>query len=379
MKREANDRFMRIAIEEGKKGEGSTSPYPFVGCVIVKGSRVIASGHTQPEGKEHAEVNALKKLGGRAFGATLYSTLEPCHHNDYTDCESCSQWIARSGIKIVVWGTTDPNPKNQRGSTRWLRAQGVRVVTRVLEAECKKLHEIFLTSLAKQRPFVLLSTASSLDGKITWKHGASPVKFSSPEAMARVHRLRSSVDAICVGIRTVEIDNPRLTARQKMFRGWSSEHWKNPHRIVVDTTCRLSTRAQIFEAPSGLVYVLTTNCASVKNRRRLERAGAQVIVCGRMNNGLVDLADGFRRLYHDHRITSIMIEGGGELIASAFQQQLVDKLYFFYSSIIMGGRDTPTAVEGEQLKKFSDAPRIKELSVERVGSDILMSGYIKIE
>ncbi len=360
---------MRLAIEEAKKGEGTTSPYPFVGCVIVKAGRIIARGHTQPQGKEHAEVNALKKLRGRTAGATLYSTLEPCHHNDYTECEPCSNWIARSGVKTVVWGTTDPNPKNQSGSTKWLRKKGIRVITGVLEPECAKLHEIFLTSLAKRRPFVLLCTGVTLDGKITWKKDARPVRFSSPEALQRVHELRYTVDAIATGIRTIEIDNPRLTVRLP-------GKIKPLHRIVVDATCRLSPKAKIFAAPTGKVYVLTTRRAPMLRSMGVRRAGAKVIVCKAQPNGNVDLADGLKKLYKEERITSIMIEGGGELIASALSQKLVDKLYFFYSPIIMGGRDTPTPVEGRHLKKFSDAVRIKELSVSHVGSDILMSGYL---
>ncbi len=366
--RGSHERFMRLAMAEAHKGEGTTSPYPFVGCVIVRAGKVIARGHTQPKGREHAEVHALKKLGRRAVGATLYSTLEPCHHNDYTDCEPCSQWIARSGVRTVVWGTTDPNPKNQSGSTRWLGTRGITVVTRVLDAECAKLHEIFLTSLAKHRPFVLLSTAMSLDGKITWKKDAPPQRFSSPEGLARVQELRNTVDAMGVGIRTADIDNPRLTVRIPGGR--------NPHRIVFDSEARLSPRARLFEAKSGRVYVLTTQRAPLARRRALERRGARVVVLPSRRDGRVDLAKAFRWLYTSERITSIMVEGGGELIASLFHSHLVDKFYFWYSPIIIGGADTPTAVEGPELKKFTDATTIKEYSVERVGSDILVEGYV---
>ncbi len=357
---------MRLAIEEAKKGEGRTSPYPSVGCVVVRKGRVIARGYTQPKALEHAEASALKKLGDKARGATLYSTLESCHHNDYTESQPCDQWIAQSRIRHVVWGAADPNPKNKEGSTRWLKRKGITVTPRILGRECEQLHEIFLANLATKRPFVFVSTASSLDGKITWKKNASPVKFSSPQTLKRVHELRNRVDAIMVGIGTVEIDNPRLTARVSKA--------KNPHRIIVDAHCRLPLDAKVFDASSGTVIVLTTAYSPLLQRSILEEKGAQVVVAKESTSNMVDLRDGLKRLY-EMGITSIMIEGGGELIASALQAKLVDKIYFWYSPMLLGGRETPTLVEGLELGRYSEAIAVRGMQSEMVGADLLITGY----
>ncbi|MBI5135051.1 bifunctional diaminohydroxyphosphoribosylaminopyrimidine deaminase/5-amino-6-(5-phosphoribosylamino)uracil reductase RibD [Candidatus Uhrbacteria bacterium] len=364
-----HEEFMRLAMDQAHRGEGTTSPYPSVGCVIVKGGRVVGRGFTQPKGREHAEVHALKRLGNRAKGATLYSTLEPCHHNDYTDCEPCSQWIVGSGIRTVVWGARDPNPKNAGGCTRWLSARRVRVIGRVLQKECEQLHEVFLVSLARKRPFVLVSTAVSLDGKITWQKGkSSKGEFSSGAAFRRVHDLRSRVDAIGVGITTIQIDNPRLTARVG--------HRSTPARVIIDSHCETPVSAKVFEAKQGAVIVVTTAYAPLIRREELVAAGAQVIVAAETSTGQVNLKDALKRLYQQG-ITSLMIEGGGELIASALKARLVDKVYLWYAPLLIGGRDTPTLVEGEPLERLSDATRLKDVTSEKIGNDILIGGYIR--
>ncbi len=364
-----HESFMRLAMEEAHRGEGTTSPYPSVGCVVVKAGKIIGYGHTRAKGREHAEVNALQRLGPRARGATLYSTLEPCHHNDYTDCAPCSHWILKSHIRTVVWGARDPNPKNAGGSTRWLSAHRIRVIGRVLQKECEQLHEVFLVSLANKRPFVLVSTAVSLDGKITWQKGkSSKGEFSSSAAFRRVHNLRSRVDAIGVGITTIQIDNPRLTAR--------APHRSTPARVIIDSHCETPLSAKVFEATQGTVIVVTTAYAPLIRREELIAAGAQVIVAAETPTGQVNLKDAFRRLYKQG-ITSLMIEGGGELIASALKARLVDKVYLWYAPLLIGGRDTPTLVEGESLERFSDAPRLKDVTSEKIGDDLLITGYVK--
>ncbi len=365
-----HEQFMRLAMEEAKKGEGKTSPYPFVGCMVVRGGRVIGRGHTQPQGKEHAEVNVLKSLGKKARGATLYSTLEPCHANDYKECDPCSQWIKRSGIRTVVWGARDPNIKNKEGSTRWLTRAKVRVIGKVLQKECERLHEIFLVSLAKKRPFVLVNVAASLDGKITWKkEHSSKGQFSSDGAFKKIHELRGRMDAIAVGIHTVEIDDPRLTAR---IRGRN-----NPHRVIIDSHCRISPNARVFDAPNGSVIIVTTAYAPLIKRDELKEHGAEVVVVNDNQHGQVDLKEAMKVLYRDYHITSLMIEGGGELIASAFKARLVDKVQLWYAPLLIGGGGTPTAMEGEPLERFGDAIKLSELTTEKVGEDVFVSGYIR--
>ena len=295
-------------------------------------------------------------------------TLEPCHHIHEKQGKGCSQWIQARGVETVIWGAHDPNPRNKGGATRWLHRQGVRVIGNVLQKECERIHEVFLVSIKKKRPFVVISTALSLDGKITWRKDATPVKFSSPESLQWAHRLRSRVDAVCVGIRTVEIDDPRLTARIPGGR--------NPHRVIIDSKCQLSSSARVFRATTGRVIVVTTAYAPIVRRQELEKKGAQVIMARETLDGRVDLNDAMRELYKQS-INSIMIEGGGELNASALASGIVDKVYLRYSPLLIGGRDTPTAMEGEPLERFACAVKLVDLTTEKIGEDILVSGYIR--
>lgn len=355
---------MAHAIREARKAEGTTGIRPFVGCLLVKNGHVIAQSHTQRDGRFHAEAHALRKAGAKAINATLYSTLEPCHHN--SQGIPCDRLIVASGIRRVVWGCHDPAPKNGIGGTRFLRKHRVRVTPSVLRDECIRLHEAFLTGVRHHRPFVLLSTAMTLDGKITWKKGQR-VGISDYASLRRVHLLRSKADAIAVGIRTIGVDNPRLTAR---VRGG-----KDPDRVIFDSNATLSPTARVFLPSRGRVFVVTTQKPSHPRCRKLAKKGAVIVSVRKDRHGHADIPSALRALY-GHGIRSLMVEGGGELIAAMLAAKVVDKAYFWFAPLLVGGASTPTGVEGKGLTRFSDAPRLRDIRIERVGNDVLFEGYL---
>lgn len=358
--------FMREALAEAQKAAEITGWRPAVGSVIVKNKKIIARGHTQKNGREHAEANALKKAGKRAKDATLYSTLEPCCHN--SQAESCCQKIANAKIKKAVFGAADAATKNKNKARGFLARRKIRVVPNFLREACEEWHEVYLTNIRENRPYAIVSIAQSLDGKIAWKKGASRTPISGTDTMRRVHFMRSRVDAICVGANTLELDDPRLTARRAKA--------KNPDRIIVDSTGKIRPTANVFADKSARVFVLTTPRMSAKKERQLANHGAIVVCTKALPGGRVDLRKAFSALWTQFRIRHVMIEGGGELIGSALKARLVDRTVFWISPRLIGGRTTPTSVDGEGLRAFRHAAELFIENVERVGNDLMITGKV---
>jgi diaminohydroxyphosphoribosylaminopyrimidine deaminase/5-amino-6-(5-phosphoribosylamino)uracil reductase len=227
---------MRLALKLAQKGRGYTSPNPVVGSCVVKNGRLVSSGHHRSFGGSHAEVEAIRKAGRNALGSDLYVTLEPC--STFGKTPPCVPLIAEAGIKRVIIGTTDPNPKHKGRGISELRKKGIRVMTRVLSKEAEKQIEAFRKWVQTGIPFVTLKMAQSLDGKIAAASGESRW-VSGARARAWVHELRASHDAVLVGKNTVLWDDPRLTARNGRFR-------KDPWRIVLDERGAISPKARIF-------------------------------------------------------------------------------------------------------------------------------------
>lgn len=219
-----NQEYMRLAIEIAKKGAGKVNPNPMVGAVIVKDERVIGQGYHKYYGGNHAEVNAFENLSDNPEGATIYVTLEPCSH--YGKTPPCVDKIIANKISKVVVGTLDPNPLVEGRGIKALKEAGIEVITGVLEEECKKLNEVFMKYILCKRPFVVLKTAMTLDGKIATESGESKW-ITSDKSRQEVHKLRNKLSAIMVGVNTVIKDNPELTCRL--------EGGKNPVRIIVDS------------------------------------------------------------------------------------------------------------------------------------------------
>ena len=228
-----HETYMRIALAQARKGAGRVSPNPMVGAVVVKGGRIVGRGYHRKAGTPHAEVHALARAGRNARGADLYVNLEPCAHFGRTP--PCVDAIIAGGIRKVVMGMIDPNPLvSGKGISRLKRA-GIEICSGVLEDDCRKLNEAYIKYITRGVPFVMLKVASSLDGKIATASGDSR-GLTAPPAIRAVHRLRDRVDAILVGIGTVEADDPLLTTRLPGRPG------KDPVRVIVDSRLRTSHR-----------------------------------------------------------------------------------------------------------------------------------------
>ncbi len=359
----SDERFMSRALSLAERGRGLASPNPVVGACVVKKGRLISSGFHARFGGPHAEVLALCRAGRKARGGTLFVTLEPC--STFGKTPPCVDRIREAGIRRVVIGVRDPNPKHRGRAFRALRNSGIRVETGVLQNKALEQNEAFFKWVQSRIPFVILKMAQSLDGKIASRTGAARW-ISGPQARAWVHDLRARSDAVLVGVRTVLRDNPRLTARYGSGR-------KNLWRIVLDSFGQSSPSARIFRGGSPAVLV----CASGTFARVAKKFGHTPVmvlpVAG--HGGRLDLKELLSKL-GALGITSLLVEGGGEVAWSFLERGLVDKIFWIVAPKLMGGRSAKTSVEGTGVCKPDDAWNIGVKQITLLGSDILFEGYL---
>ena len=310
-----HERFMRLALRLARRAQGRTSPNPLVGAVLVKDHRVIGAGYHHRAGAPHAEVEALRMAGSRAHGATLYVTLEPCNHTGLTP--PCCDALIAAGVAHVMIGARDPNPiTNGRGIAR-LRRAGIRVTTKILETDAQRLNEPFAKVMQTRMPFVIAKIGQSLDGKIATRQGHSRW-ITSPEARRAGHQWRARVDAILVGINTILQDDPLLNVR-------GVAHCPDrPLKVIVDSHLRMPARARCLSSASPAPTLVATTARSRARHAALVRAGAEVIVL-RPHRGRVPLRQ-LCRILARRGVHSLLIEGGGEVLASALAQRLVDRI-----------------------------------------------------
>jgi len=358
---------MALAVRQARRGEGRTRPNPPVGAVIVRGDQVLARGFHARAGADHAEVDALRKVGRRARGAELYVTLEPCAHQGRTP--PCVDAICRAGIRRVVIGALDPNPRTDGQGVARLRQAGVEVVTGVLAEVCTRLLDGFACLVRHGRPFVVLKLAATLDGRIATRTGHS--RWITGEAARRqVHILRDRCDAILVGSGTVTADDPALTCR--IPRG------RDPLRVVLSASLSFPADAQVVTAggvdggPTALVA--TTRRAPAARAEALRRAGAEVIRL-KSSAGRVQIPSLLEAL-GQRGILSVLVEGGSEVAAQFLDGGHVDRLLWFVAPKIVGGAQAVPAVAGRGVARMSDALALKDLVVRRVGRDLLFDGRL---
>ena len=356
--------YMRLAMKLAMKGKADTRPNPMVGAVIVKNGRVIGRGYHERAGFAHAEIIALDEAGKLSRGATLYVTLEPCAHFGKTP--PCVDTIIKRGIKKVFVGMIDPNPINNGRGAAVLRQHKIKVEAGVLEEELKKLNEVFIKYITKKMPFVTVKVAQSLDGKIATKTGDSKW-ITSDKARAFSHRLRADYDAIIVGVNTVLRDDPKLDA-------WFSK--KQPIKVIIDSQLSTPQQAKIFSRESQVIIItLPTKPGQETENRSILSKKAKILEV-KEKAGQINLKDMLKKLAA-LKITSILIEGGGTLIGSLFDERLVDKILFFTSPKIIGGKDAISSVRGEGITRVELAVKLKEVKLKRIGEDYLFEGYIK--
>lgn len=360
--------YMRLCLSLAKKGRGRTSPNPIVGAVVVKNDRIIGKGYHKKAGLPHAEAIALSRAGSDAEGATLYVSLEPCCHSN-KKTPPCTKKIIESKIKKVVVGMIDPNPLVSKKGIEELIASNIEVKAGVLEREAKKINEPFIKYIKTKTPFVILKIAESLDGKIATNTGESKW-ITGEKAREYAHKLRDENDAILVGIGTVLRDNPSLTTRLKNKKG------KDPIRVVVDSNLRIPFTAKLLTQKSEAKTIIAASVNAPKNKiEKIKRLGAEVLLF-KTKNARIPLRELMKEL-GKREITSLMIEGGSELSASALKEGIVDKAIFFIAPKIISGRDAKSSIGGEGIRKLKNALMLKDVTVKRVGEDIMVEGYVR--
>jgi len=363
---------MKRAIELAKGGWSKAKPNPLVGAVIVKDDVIIAEGYHHYFGGDHAEIDALRKLDFIAEGATIYVSLEPCSH--YGKTPPCVEAIIKSKISKVVVAMEDPNPLVAGRGIKMLRDKGLEVVTGVMETEAKQLNEIFIKYITNKKPFCILKSAITLDGKIASKTRDSKW-ITGQESRAYVHHIRNRVAGIMVGVSTVIFDDPQLNTRIEGEKDVS-----HPIRIIVDDeNLRIPLDSNVVRTTNEQkTIVVTTSKAPQEKVDKLYSLGVDVIIVASDKVGQIDLNDLMAKL-GEHKIDSILLEGGGTLNYSALESGIVDKVMYFVAPKILGGRDAITAIEGEGKDKVDDAFMIDDISIRRFDKDILIEGYVRKE
>jgi diaminohydroxyphosphoribosylaminopyrimidine deaminase / 5-amino-6-(5-phosphoribosylamino)uracil reductase len=368
MSAETEKKFMMEALSLARSQMGQTSPDPMVGAVLVKNGRIISKGYHARQGTPHAEAIAIKKAGSKAKGATLFLTLEPCCHYGYNP--PCTDMILKAGIKNVVAAMQDPNPLVNGKGFAQLRDAGIDVKVGVLEKEARELNQPFLKYITTNLPFVILKTAMSLDGKIATVTGES-LYITGLRSRQHVHMLRVYVDAIMMGVSAVKIDDPRLTVRdvgnEKIIK-------RDPKRIVLDTLAEIPLASRILKHEPEKTIVVVGEKAPKNRIEKIRKTGA-VVLKGRTIGGQIDLKQLMVELGED-KITSIMIEAGPTLAASALKAGIVDKVMYYIAPRIIGGSSAPTPVGGEGFKKLSQTIDLKNVNVRMFGEDVLIEGHI---
>lgn len=362
-----HESWMRRALELAERGRGRTSPNPMVGALLVKEDRIVGEGFHERAGEPHAELNALSATGPEASGATLYVTLEPCAHHGRTP--PCVEAVLDAGVARVVVGMRDVNPAVAGRGVGRLAEAGVQVEEGVLEEECRRLNEAYVTWMVERRPFVLLKAAASLDGKIATYRGESRW-LSSEASRRRVHALRNEVDAVMVGAETVVRDDPELTVR--LIEG----DVRHPLRVVVDSALRTPPTSRVLAArPEAQTLVATTNKAPLERREAVEGLGSEVLVLPE-RNGRVDLAALMEKLA-EREVVSLLLEGGGELNAAMLEAGLVDKVLVVVTPRLIGGREAPTVLDGLGAGSLEEAWGLTDLHVEEVEGDLHIQASVE--
>jgi len=334
-----DQRFMHAALKEAEKALGQTSPNPAVGAVLVVNNRIMAKGHHRAAGREHAEIECLRNFAASVPShATLYVTLEPCSTIGRTS--PCTNAIIKAGVKRVVVGAVDLNPRHQGNGIAQLRSAGIKVRQGILAEECARLNEAFNKWIVTRRPFVIAKCGMSLDGRLTRPPG-EPRWITDAAARREAHQLRASVDAVLVGAETVRADNPRLTVRGV---GGARQPW----RVVLTRSRRLPPRAHLFRDRFA--------------KRTLIYKGRPLAAV------LQDLGK--------RSVMSVLIEGGGKVLGEALDARLIDKVQLYLGSILTGG--PAIAFSGHGVGTTANAIRFNRISYQQIGQSVCITAYPEV-
>ena len=372
---------MRAALRLARRGLGATSPNPMVGAVLVKGGKIIGRGWHRRAGLPHAEIEALRdaqKRGHNPRGATLCVTLEPCCTRGRTP--PCTDAIIAAGIKRVVIGATDPNPKHSGRAFKILRRVGIEVVHGILADECARLNEAFNHWIVRRTPFVTVKTAMTLDGKIATASGESKW-ITGEKARAHGMKLRRGSDAILAGINTILADDPSLTARIVQSPKSKVQSHKPLRRIILDSMARTPLTAKVVSDEFAALTTVVVGKLAPKNRVAALARRVNVVVApcrGFQISNLksqIDLRWLLKKLGAEN-VTSLLVEGGGEVNASFLLGGLAQRVAFFYAPKILGGRDSRKAVAGGGAKSLAEALSLRDVEWRRLGPDLLLTAKV---
>jgi diaminohydroxyphosphoribosylaminopyrimidine deaminase/5-amino-6-(5-phosphoribosylamino)uracil reductase len=396
-------RFMRLALRFARRGYGTTSPNPMVGAVLVKGGKIIGRGWHRRAGLPHAEIEALRdarKRGHSSRGATLYVTLEPCSTQGRTP--PCTDAIIAAGLKHVVVGAIDPNPKHSGRALKILRREGIEVdwwgerprepksklkhgssgVSPRWEIadECARLNEAFNYWIVHRTPFVTVKAAMTLDGKIATASGESKW-ITGGKARAYGMKLRQGHDAILAGINTVLTDDPGLTFRRGRGEGRKQAEEKQLRRIILDTRARTPLTAKVVSDEQAALTTIVVSRRAPKNRVAALAIKASVLIAPLSRaptahrGSRINLRWLLRKLGSEN-VTSLLVEGGGEVNASFLLGGLAQRVAFFYAPKILGGRDARKAVAGEGVERLEEIVELYDVRWRRLGPDLLLTARV---
>jgi diaminohydroxyphosphoribosylaminopyrimidine deaminase/5-amino-6-(5-phosphoribosylamino)uracil reductase len=351
----AKEELMRMALSLAEKGRGKVSPNPLVGAIIVNNGEIVGRGYHDGVGRPHAEVHALSQAGGRARGASMYVTLEPC--STWGRTPPCTDAIIKAGISSVFVATTDPNPSVSGNGIRLLRESGIEVKWGLLRHEAERQNESYMHYMRHRLPFVVLKVAATIDGKIA-THAGESKWITSQESRDFVQSLRSEMDAILVGVGTVLADNPSLTVRKGLTE-------RKPVRIILDSRLRTPSHAAVLDdrAPT----VMATGDAGL---RAPENAAIWPLRAD--SPGRLSLEELLKRAAKE-KITSILVEGGAKVFSSFLFEGRVQKIVFLLAPRILGrGMDPFSSI---RVNALSEALPLDIHEVSMIGSDIRVIAY----
>ncbi len=349
--------YMRETLRLARQSKTLPYPNPWVGCVIAQDGAIVGRGFHYGPGANHAEVEALAEAGARTRNATLYVNLEPCPHFGRTP--PCTDAILRAGIRRVVYAVRDPNPAVSGRGAAVMKHNGIEIKQGVLQAEARALNEVYFKFRRTGLPFVTVKVATSLDGKIATRIGESQW-ITDAAARRRARELRAQHQAVLVGINTILADDPQLGPRIKGAQ--------DPWRIVLDSRLRIPLRARVLAA--GHCIIATTTTSSIQKRKLLEDAGAEIWPFSGKQTPLEPLLKNLAV----RGILSVMVEGGAETLGSFFDRNLVDRVFWFYSPMVIGSLKSRSAVAGRGIAQLADARKLSGISIKRVGSCWVVRG-----
>ena len=379
MEENIDKKYMRMAIELAKKGEGAVNPNPLVGAVVVKDGKVVGKGYHRFFGGPHAEVYALEEAGKEACGATIYVTLEPCSH--YGKTPPCAKKIIDMGIKKCFVGSSDPNPQVAGKGVAMLKKAGIEVVESVLKDECDKLNQVFFKYIKTKIPYLFLKCAITLDGKIATKTGNS--KWITNEiAREKVQFYRNKFMGIMVGINTVVLDNPSLTAR--------IQNGVNPFRVVVDPHLKIDENCKVVKNNEDEKTVIITSQKNqfVENSENINDKDFEIKMKQKrlsQNNKVKFIfldkeKFSFKKMLEEigkMGIDGILLEGGESLISLAFKEEVIDAGEIFVANKILGDKNAKPFISGFSKDKMEEAILLNNVKNNIYGENIGMEFYLK--